>query len=219
MLTNSSASSHLNDFSSPAHPTVHGRCTPSFYLQICDASDPQRARLEKFVQEAFRRTHGATVESFMPTLLGLRDASYQLRAVAGYRTAYDHLLYLEDYLEEPIEQALAAKAGRPISRKRIVEIGNFAAADRKGAQQLMRRLPQYLIERGYPWIVFTATRAVRRLLQEIGAQPLELCRAKPERIAGARQQWGSYYDTDPRVMAGYLPAGMELEAFKPGAHY
>jgi hypothetical protein len=41
----------------------------------------------------------------------------------------------------------------------------------------------------------------------------ELASARAERVAGLTDDWGRYYQADPRVMAGYLPAGLKLARF------
>lgn len=51
------------------------------------AGEAGRADLERYVRQAFESKHGATVRSFLPTLLGFRDRAGILRGVAGVRSA------------------------------------------------------------------------------------------------------------------------------------
>lgn len=182
--------------------------------QLCPIRDgADRAELESFVRAAFARRHGASVRSLMPELLSLRDAHGRLRGVIGLRAAAAGPLFLEQYLDQPIEQALAARVGRAVAREEIVEIGNLAGASCRAAVGMVAALPRWLVERHYRWIVFTATRQVREILAGFGAPLVELAVADPSRIAQGADEWGEYYSTDPRVFAGYLPDGLNLPAF------
>jgi hypothetical protein len=66
-------------------------------------------------------------------------------------------------------------------------------------------LPPLLLSQGRTWIVFTATDTVRGLLARLGAPLYEIAPASARR-APNEDHWGSYYQHDPRVMAGYLPS-------------
>ena len=176
-----------------------------------DASD--RAELEAFVGAAFKRGHDATVTSFMPTLLSFRDRAGDLRGVVGLRGATPQPLYLEQYLEKPVEAAIAAATGQPVRREQVVEVGNLAGANCRAAMRMVALLPGYLLSRDYRWIVFTATSTVRGILESFGAPLVELARADGARVAGSPDLWGRYYEKDPRVLAGYLPASRRIPGF------
>lgn len=174
---------------------------------------PLRAAMEQFVQTAFAHAHGAEIHTFMPTLLGLCGQRRSVCAVAGFRLAGAERLYLENYLDLPAEAAIAARTGARVSRSEIVEVGNLAGASCRAAIHLVALLPRYLMERNQRWIVFTATRAVRTLLQRFEAPVFELGAALRECVANAPDAWGHYYDSDPRVMAGFIPEGLRNPAF------
>lgn len=185
--------------------------TPTpFALQQVAHGTPVRGELERFIANAFRDKHGAQIHSFMPDLLGLRNASGELRAVAGYRPAGQERLFLEQYLDQPVEAALAAKLGRPVERTEIIEIGNLASNGCRQARHLVSLLPRYLFDRGYSWVVFTATSLVRNVLESVGAELVELAAADSSRLKSGNDSWGIYYRNDPRVMAGYLPDSLQL---------
>lgn len=185
---------------------------------IADAGAPERGELEAFVAEAFQRGHDATVASFMPTLLSLRDGSGRLRSVVGLRGATAAPLFLEHYLEQPVEAALATATGRAIRREQVVEVGNLAGSNCRAAVRMVALLPSYLLSLEYRWIVFTATGAVRGILQGLGAPLVELARADGSRVADGPDRWGRYYDTDPRVLAGYLPLSRRIPGFSKARH-
>jgi hypothetical protein len=182
------------------------------------AGSPERPELESFVRDAFWRKHDASVATFMPTLLSFRDGSGDLRGVIGVRGAARSTLYLEQYLQQPVELAIAAAAGRPVQRGRVVEVGNLAGRNCRTAMRMVASLPTYLLSRDYQWIVFTATSAVRGILESFGAPLVELARADGSRVASNGDQWGRYYDNDPRVLAGYLPASRWVPGFRGTTH-
>jgi hypothetical protein len=78
---------------------------------------------------------------------------------------------------------------------------------------MVAQLPVYLLAQDFRWIVFTATSTVRQILLGFGAPLVELARADGARVAGLRDDWGSYYETDPRVFAGYLPSSRHIPGF------
>jgi hypothetical protein len=187
-------------------------------LASVEAGSPERLELEDFVGAAFKRKHDATVTSYLPTLLSFRDPAGALRGVVGLRGAGEHRLYLEQYLEQPVDAAIAAATGRSVRRERIVEVGNLAGTNCRSAVRMVALLPSHLLARDFRWIVFTATSAVRGILLGFGAPLIELARADGARVANAGEAWGRYYDTDPRVFAGFLPESLHIPGFGAAAH-
>ena len=175
--------------------------------------DADRAALETYVRTAFNRSHDAEVNSFMPTLLAFRDGAGSLRGVLGLRSAADATLYLENYLDRPVEQAIVAAGYHPVDRREVVEVGNLAAGSCLAAVRMVAQMPVQLMNRGYSWIVFTATSTVHEILLGLGAPLVELGRADPRRVARQADRWGRYYDNDPRVYAGYLPDSRVIPGF------
>jgi hypothetical protein len=176
-----------------------------------------RDELERYVRDAFARGHGANVRSFMPTLLGFRDRSGALRGVAGVRGAAQGPLYLERYLGCPVEQALGTvawmKGVGTVTRGEIAEVGNLAGANCRAAVRMVAHVPAWLTRRRYTWIVFTATSVLRQILVGFGAPLVELARADGACAATGPDEWGRYYESDPRVFAGYLPDADGLAGF------
>lgn len=182
-----------------------------FRLTERTAGEPGRAALERFVADTFARAHDARVQSFMPSLLGLEDGAGRLRCALGYRGAGSEGLFLEQYLDVPVEAAIAAATGAasPVDRGSIVEVGNLAGRGCRAAMFLVAQLPRLLMRRGFTWVTFTATGRVRELLSAFDAPLVDLGPADPSRLGAAAEDWGRYYGTDPRVMAGWLPHGLQ----------
>jgi hypothetical protein len=94
----------------------------------------------------------------MPWLIGLYDANGELKAASGVHIASQGSLYLEKYLDSPIEVTLSSRLSQSVSRAAIVEIGNFAARDGASARIMFAALCQVLTEYQFSWIVFTGTK-------------------------------------------------------------
>lgn len=195
----------------PEQPAADsGRRCQGHELLLYQASDARREELERFVSDVFASKHGARVCSFMPTLLAMRNDVGAVCSVAGFRCAAEQRLFLERYLDEPIEHAIASAARQHVSRSQIVEVGNLAGVNCRSAMRLVLELPRILLDRGHRWIVFTATDMLRQLLASYHAPLLELADASPLRAQNTGDEWGRYYDSQPRVMVGYLPDGLSL---------
>jgi hypothetical protein len=187
-----------------------GRRCQGHELSLYQPDDPRRAELERFVHDVFAAKHGARIGSFMPTLAAMRNHVGAICSVAGFRCADGQTLFLERYLDEPIERAISSGAGQQISRAQIVEVGNLAGASCRSAMRLVLELPRILLDRGHRWIVFTATDTLRHLLASYDAPLLDLASASAARAQSTGDDWGRYYESHPRVMAGYLPDGLLL---------
>lgn len=181
-------------------------------LVAYERGQPGRETAEQFVREGFFRTHQACVQSFLPTLLTLTDRQGVIRGVVGCRFAAEEPLFLERYLDQPIESLISARTGARVRRETLVEVGNLSCRNSRVAQSLVGMLPRYLLGRGYTWIAFTATSSIRRILRHSGARLLDLGPAEAARADGSGDHWGHYYDNDPRVMAGYLPVARRIPA-------
>jgi hypothetical protein len=161
-----------------------------------------RLEVEQFVREAFRLAYGADVRHFMPSLMTLRSDEGALLAALGLRCAGDTPLFLEQYLDRPIESVLAEAAAVPVDRCRLTEVGNFAVGAAGGGRWLITALTAFLYSAGQTWAVFTCGPELRNAFRRLGVPLYDLAGADAARLADAeRASWGSYYDQQPRVMA------------------
>jgi hypothetical protein len=187
--------------------TIDYRIVPTAGLVSHGPSSPQRATVEEFVRREFFTHFGARIRHFMPGLLGLHDYDGSVRAVVGWRAAAAEPLFLETYTREPIEIALASLNGFFVPREQIVEIGSLACRSAAAAVAIVRALVPHLLRAGFSWVVFTGADTVMSVFRCLGLAPRELCRADPLLLGEARHDWGTYYDHDPRVMAGRIADG------------
>jgi hypothetical protein len=168
-----------------------------------DAPGAERDRCEAFVADVYARTYGARVSHFLPLLLGLGSSCAGLQGVIGARPGRrPGPLFLEQYLERPVERALSDRLGAGVRRDELVEVGNLASAGggRLGPA-LITTLAAWLDGAGMPWAVFTATRGLRTLFGRLGIRLVDLASAPGERVGDQLADWGSYYETAPRVVA------------------
>jgi hypothetical protein len=186
----------------PAAAEIHVHGSHRFVATLCGPGAAERAELERFIQDVFRRAHGATIRHFMPQLMSLRDHGGKLLAVCGLRNAGDAELFLETYLDAPVETLIAQRAGQEVARTDIVEIGNLAVAEPGIAPHLLASVSHYLHGTDTQWAVFTAIPMLRNSLTRLNMQLEVLADASLERIVPhERPEWGRYYDQNPQVMA------------------
>lgn len=164
-------------------------------------------RIEDLIAHRYREVFGATVRP------GFSDYLGQASAALGYRRATAAPLFLEAYLEEPVESAASRALGREVCREAIVEIGNFAAQNALAMIELWGAAANDL-GGSSEVAVATLTAPLRRMFGRIGMPIVELAPADPAQV-GAGPEWGSYYASDPKVCAGLIVAGQQaLAAFQ-----
>lgn len=165
-----------------------------------DAAD--RADIEQFIAAVFFQVCGAKVHLFLPTLMSLRDLDGKLIAACGIRNAGAERLYLENYLDQPVEQVLSERVGSTVLRSDIVEIGNYSVAEMGISRKLSAAIFDQLHATSKQWAVFTAVQLVRNALLKLDIIPEILCDADIKHLPLAEQsEWGSYYEQNPQVMA------------------
>lgn len=172
----------------------------SVHFSMPDAAD--RAELEAFIRHQFYQAHGAQITFFMPCLMSLRDSTGKLMAACGLRSATDESLFLETYLDQPIEARLTAVMGYPIRRTEIIEVGNFAVSTPGAARCLVLEIIKQLHLTSKQWAVFTIIPSISNAFVKMGIHAEALGEAKIDRIPLAEQAiWGRYYEQKPRIMA------------------
>lgn len=167
-----------------------------------------RQAVEALIQARFANAYDARIARFMPRLFSLQRAGGTPLGAFGLREASVHALFLERYLDQPIEKAIAGQLGQPVDRNAIVEIGQFAGTGAGAFRTLILRLTERLHQDGHHWVVFTGTTALRNAFTRLGLAPRELGIADPLRLAAdERDDWGTYYRHSPRVMFGDIREG------------
>ncbi|MBX3609647.1 MAG: thermostable hemolysin [Hydrogenophaga sp.] len=192
------------------HPDPAGLTPPAqHHLSEYLPGDAGRPAVEAFIRQIFHERFGAEVRHFAPVLLGLHDASGALVAAAGYRAADAGPLFLERYLDGPIEARLQGAGDAPVPRGRIAEVGHLAAARAGEGRRLILMMAPLMAREGFEWIVSTLTQELRQLFVRMGVAPLALGVADPDKLGEHAGDWGSYYNHRPLVQAGQLQLAMQ----------
>lgn len=199
-----------------AHPGLRRTGTERARLRLVGAGEGGRAAAEAFVRKVFRQRYGAEVREFAPCLLVLHDDDGSPIAAAGYRPAQDGPLFLERYLDAPVERLLNGESAPPPSRHAVVEVGHLAGSVAGAGRRLMAMLGAHLAAEGYEWVVGTLTEELRHLFERAGVEARVLGRADPDRLGGAAASWGRYYEHRPLVLAGRLEPGLHRLARRAG---
>ncbi len=180
----------------------------SFDLHVAASDSKRRGALEQFIRQRFESQHGARIRHFMPCLFGLENQDGELLGAMGVRSGSSGPLFLERYLDEPIQTAIALRLGNaPPTRSELVEVGNLAAASPGAARLLIVALTDLLVALGFRWVAFTGTPTLLNSFQRLGLTPIALGRADPRRMGDELADWGSYYSNTPMVMAGDILNG------------
>ncbi|MBX7250060.1 MAG: thermostable hemolysin [Caulobacteraceae bacterium] len=170
---------------------------------------PQRRQVELFLEDAYARAFNGRIRRHYPILMSVWDADQQLHAAAGFRFAATQPLFLEQYLDTPVEAAVSEASGAIVARNQIAEIGNLAAESPGASMFLFFALAGYLEQHGCRYAAATATRELSRLFRGVGFQTHRLGEARPERLTDTAGDWGAYYDHEPVVLAGAIRPAFE----------
>ncbi len=167
-----------------------------------DRNAADRSEVEQFIHDVFAQTYGANVQHFMPHLVSLRSEEGELVAAFGLRKADISPLFLEQYLDVPVESVFSGRFNRNITRDQITEIGNLAVSNPRNAGVLIAHVIQHSLDIGVEWAVATAHHSLQNGLVKGGRDVYALQAADPARLAPAElTSWGSYYKNSPQVVA------------------
>lgn len=167
-----------------------------------NVGDSARAEVESFIHAVFKSAYDAEVTLFMPHLVALRDSNGVLMAAFGLRPASEGPLFLEQYLDEPIESLLSEHLGKTVTRQQITKIGNLAVANPRNAGVLIAHVIQHSLELGIEWCVATSHHSLQNAVIKGGRDVYPLFPADKARLSVEEQaKWGGYYQHMPQVVA------------------
>lgn len=173
------------------------------------ACSDSETEIREFIASTFALHYNATIDTFCDRLLGVCSPEGQLCAAAGYNLAEEGPLFLEQYLDCPLEVHMQQQFGLEIQRTEIAEVGNLATTQVGGARMLIELMTQHLHAEGRRWVAFTATRSLINSFHKLGLSPVVLTPALPERVNNLAA-WGTYYTQNPLVAIGDIQLGHSL---------
>jgi hypothetical protein len=166
---------------------------------------PERQLIAQCYQAKFGAVPDPSFSEFM------RQSRGQSTAVLGYRRATHGPLFLEAYLDLPIEACVSSVLGRSIPRERIVELGNLAASNAIAMLELWGAAANDLGDSSEV-AVATLTAPLRKMFARIGLAIHEIAPAHAEKLGEAADCWGDYYAADPKVCVGAIAQGQRAIA-------
>ena len=179
-------------------------------LKLIEHNAGNSEMVERFIRDRFFEDYRAKLTNLMPRLFSLSDGSDRMVAAFGLREAASSRLFMECYLDEPIEDRIERLVARKVSREHIIEVGNLAALP-GGARSMIGLLTRHLYELGFEWVTFTGVAVVRAAFLRLGLNPLVIAQATPDRLSATeRLAWGRYFEGRPIVMAGHIPNGYRM---------
>lgn len=173
-------------------------------LELHWSGEHGRDDLEHYIHDRFAREYGADINRFMPCLLTF-GTTQQVYATLGFRKATGHRLFLETYLDKPVEAELAEITGLQIVREKIIEVGNLAATKPGSSAPLFAATACFLDRIGYEWVVISATPTVQNVFSKLRIPLISMADADESALpADQKQLWGTYYRCHPQVMAVHV---------------
>jgi len=180
-------------------PQEHASHADRYQFLLSQTDDVNRTALEHYIARQYFACHKAHIASFLPQLLSMSQGT-EVQGVVGLQSASEGPLFLEQYLDQNIEQMIASIINQPTDRNSIIEIGNLVST-RPGGSQLLFIMLAFAIERaGFRWLAFTATGQVNKLVKRLCATPIFLANARADRLGKPAEIWGEYYQKNPNVM-------------------
>lgn len=175
------------------------------------------AAARQLIERRYAIVHGAVPVADYPHFCVVDAGGVDVPSAAlGYRLASEERLFLEDYLDQPIEHAVSELFGRPTSRDRVVEIGAHASDRSRATVALWARTARHL-DGVADVAVAVLTTPLRSMFARLGIDIREICKADPARLPGGGAGWGHYYNLQPWVCAGLIaPARPRLAGFDDG---
>lgn len=172
-------------------------------VTITDVFTPERQRVENFIKGIYKHSYDADIDVDYPVLMSIRNSDNEILSAVGFRYADKEPLFLEQYTNAPIENILDCK------RQEIVEIGNLASAGQGASVFLFAALASYLSNKNIHYATITGTDFLHRYFKKSGMKPRKICDAELLAVQSGTQNWGSYYDTHPRVLVGSVEDGVK----------
>lgn len=179
-------------------------CSNGLEFHSFEQQNTGRVAIEKRISATYQQEFDAKLAHFMPMLVSANIPGQASHISFGLSAAGEQTLFLENYLTEPVEQALSSVANTEIDRASIVEVGNLAFTSTGNLRSDLAAIAYHCYELGYQYAVCTATRLLRLALAKTGMTPLYLGRARLVDAPQDGTRWGKYYDASPQIIGGNL---------------
>lgn len=178
-------------------PPLVRRKKYDFNIEVFAKNDQGRGDVEGFIEQGFLRSYNAKISISMPWILAISNGSF--KAALGIRSAKE-TLFIEQYTDKPIEQILEVLAPK-VHRSEIAEVGHLYSNSKKFTLPLFLTTAVSLFCNHYQYMVFAATEHVLDLIDRTGITHTMITHADPSKLSQSANNWGAYYQTNPKVVA------------------
>jgi hypothetical protein len=168
-------------------------------IEFLSGDCPERAAIQDHITNIYWNAFGARVREFAPLLVAAKRMDGEILCAAGIRTARDGF-FSDAYLASDFSTSLKSAANIHVPADQIMEVVSLASTTPFPILPMLDRMISWGRDNGMTCGVFTATTPLRRLLRRTGLGYVELAQARACMVDNPLD-WGSYYDTDPRVCA------------------
>jgi len=170
-------------------------------LQLIELAHAEYQEAVAFARSRYQETIDCRLDTFYPKFLA-RFEHGSIVALLGIRCAGRGALFLEQYLDQPVELTLDAINLGGFQRSQIAEVGGLAAQGVRQATRLMEDVRSVLAQSEVEVVVCTANDATQFCLKRIGVNYLVLAEASESCLTNHQTDWGRYYQGSPKVLAG-----------------
>ncbi|OEF08628.1 thermostable hemolysin [Vibrio genomosp. F10] len=177
-------------------------------LEIVSPMHPLWEQVINHVSQRYHQAFNADLKQFMPAYLTLMNHD-DILSVCGFSTAQDQRLFLEQYLDDDAQTLVASTFDCTVKRSNLVEFGHLASFANGMSSLHFYLIAEMLVDNGFEWCIFTATDPLHAMMVRLGLEPKIIANADQNKIPDAKSTWGSYYEHQPRVLAGNLRKGLE----------
>ena len=168
-------------------------------IEFLGQDSPGRAEVQDHIRAVYRDAYCADVQDYAPLLVAAKRADGAIMCAAGIRTSRDRF-FSTCYLDGDFETVLRDMTGVVVPKAEIMEVVSLASTTPFPVLAMLDGMIRWGRENGMTCGVFTATSALRRLLDRSGMAYAALAPAQANRV-NQPEAWGSYYDTHPWVCA------------------
>ncbi|MEJ2743635.1 MAG: thermostable hemolysin [Gammaproteobacteria bacterium] len=202
--------------SRPISQNAFLRCTPSDKLLSIHAPHNISA-IHRFIAVCFFQEHQAKIDHFLPELITLTSHNNTPYAALGYQSAAEHALFLEQYLDTPIDVAISTAHGAAVQRSTVFEVGNLAASHPGSTLRLILSLSTFFYEHGFRWLAVTMTQQVHHQFQRLGLESslYRIAPATRSRLLNTSTDWGTYFNNKPYVYVASIEDALSLMRRSP----
>lgn len=172
-----------------------------FKLKLHDRESAGRGRVEDFARKIYYMQYGAHLSTYSSELLALNASEKDVLSCVGINGADKGELFLEQYLDEPVERAISCLLGHSVQRDQVAEVGTLSVVSSGLCRLMMSSLAGFLTGRGKRYIVFTAVKTLRNTFRRLDIPYSCVAEADPKKLKGDSSEWGRYYEASPEVIA------------------